>query len=42
MFAGGGTLNGLFFKVISSWQFVLLLVDLDPLLMGLAGLLFYM
>jgi hypothetical protein len=40
-FGSGATLNGLFFYAISNWEVVLVVCDLLPLLMGLAGLLFY-
>jgi cyanate permease len=41
LFGAGVTLNGLFFKTISSWQLVLIIYAVIPLLFGLAGLLFY-
>lgn len=41
LFALGVTLNGLLFYLIKSWQLVLVIYDILPLVLGMIGLLFY-
>jgi hypothetical protein len=41
LFSLGTTLNGLFFKLIPDWEVVVLLINIFPLAVCLAGLLLY-
>lgn len=41
LFGAGVSLNGLFFNIISSWQLVLIIYNMVPLILGFVGLLFY-